>query len=78
MLLDCSVAFRSELKVSFTVFKILKIIVTKKDVTQGSWILQPGLKGEADQIYTSSGSQNVSWNSNLSSGLNRPLTWYFY
>lgn len=46
-----------------------------KDITKGSWVVQPGLNGEYNQIYTSVGNQKVTWNNNLAAGINRPLTW---
>jgi hypothetical protein len=47
-----------------------------QNITMSTWKVQPGLQGEALQVYTSSGSQKVEWNSDISSAINKPLTWF--
>jgi len=45
-------------------------------ITTGNWVLMPGLKGEALQLYTAKGSSSVSWTPGWSGGVNKPLTWF--
>jgi len=44
------------------------------DITSGGWTHTVGLQGENLQVYSSSGSGKVTWNTSYTA--NRPLTWY--
>ena len=40
------------------------------------WEHQKGLAGEYFQIYTEQGSSKVSWNTNWTTSINKPVTWF--
>ena len=53
------------------------VFIDEIDITTSAkWLHQPKLTGELLQLYTDSGCGNVSWNSDVSSYNNVPLTWY--
>jgi len=53
------------------------VTVNGVDITTGSWNHTIGLRGESQQLWTVSGSSNVSWTSNQqSSAVGKPFVWW--
>jgi len=53
-----------------------EVLLGATNITLGPWTVQPGLQGESLQVYTEDGSKKVEWNSQVSSAINKPLTWF--
>lgn len=52
------------------------VSVGATNVTQGTWVSMPGLKGESLGVFTPANQSAVPWNSTYSGGVNKPITWF--
>ena len=52
------------------------VYIGETKISNTEWLHRPKLTGEIQQVYTSEGSQKISWDSDISGYLNVPLTWF--
>jgi len=52
------------------------VLLDNTDITNSGWVMQPSVRGEFLQIYSPQNQNAVTWNTTLSAGVGRPLTWF--